>query len=42
MELLMASLHDLPEPKPAKADRDRDQPLRFVRRRAERAVEAAE
>jgi hypothetical protein len=40
MELLMASLHDLPEPKPARPERD--QPLRFVRRRTERAVEAAE
>jgi hypothetical protein len=40
MELLMASLHDLPEPKPVRTDRD--QPLRFVRRRSERAVEAAE
>jgi hypothetical protein len=43
MELLMASLHDLPEPKPERDQRDqRDQPLRFIRRRTERTVEAAE
>jgi len=40
LELLMASLHDLPEPKPDRTDRD--QRLRFVRRRGERTVEAAE
>lgn len=40
LELLMASMHDLPDPKPERASRD--QPLRFVRRRSERAVEAAE
>lgn len=43
MELLMASLHDLPDPKPERAERaQRDQPLRFIRRRTERTVEAAE
>jgi hypothetical protein len=40
MELLMASMHDLPDPKPHRAERD--ERLRFVRRRTERSVEAAE
>ncbi|MCA3437636.1 MAG: hypothetical protein INF93_00765 [Rhodobacter sp.] len=40
MELLMASMHDLPDPKPHRVERD--ERLRFVRRRTERSVEAAE
>ena len=40
MELLMASMHDLPDPKPQRVERD--ERLRFVRRRTERSVEAAE
>jgi hypothetical protein len=48
LELLVASLHDLPEPKsptpaPAEDVRDEERRLRFVRRRAPRdALEAAE
>jgi hypothetical protein len=48
LELLVASLHDLPDPKaqtpaPAEDARDEERRLRFVRRRAPRdALEAAE
>jgi hypothetical protein len=46
LELLMASMHDLPEPRAERAERaerpERDARLRFVRRRNDRAVEAAE
>ncbi|MBK6468799.1 MAG: hypothetical protein IPF96_19675 [Rhodobacter sp.] len=47
LELLMASLHDLPEPKPARpeaeAEADEDgRRLRFVRRRVGRDVEEFE
>ncbi len=41
LELLLASMHDLPEPKPEAAP-DRDHRLRVVRRRAPREAEAAE
>lgn len=39
LELMLASLHDLPESRPATA---RDQPMRFIRRRTVREAEAAE
>ncbi|PZQ97617.1 MAG: hypothetical protein DI533_10580 [Cereibacter sphaeroides] len=39
LELLLASLHDLPEPN---HDSQRDQRMRIVRRRATREAEAAE
>ena len=42
MELLLASLHDLPEPRADSAEAEQEGRLRVVRRRALREAEAAE
>lgn len=43
LELLLASLHDLPEAEPTRGQgQTADRPLKFVRRRSTREAEAAE
>lgn len=42
LELLVSSLHDLPEPEPRGAEPEAERRMRFVRARARREAEAAE